>query len=144
MKSIKMVVNEMFIISTCMMIGLGIQEVLIHFSSGMSTFEMPWYIPLTIPFTAFVCSLPSALLNECDGLNKKQIVVRVILHYFCLLFVVTSCGYMFHWYSQVLEYLVIACVYTIIYGVVWLISWWLNKRDEDTINKALKIIQDKE
>lgn len=139
-----MVVNEMFIISTCMITGLGIQEALMHFSNGLRTFETPWYIPLTIPITAFVCALPSALINDCDGLNKKQIAVRVILHYLCLLFVVTSCGFVFRWYSQALEYFVIACVYTVIYGMVWLISWWLEKRDEATINKALKAIQDEE
>lgn len=144
MGKIRTVVNDMFIIATCMVVGLGIQEALIHLSSNMNTFETPWYIPLTIPVTAFLCALPSALVNDCDGLGRRQMVFRVVLHYSCIFLVVTGCGYLFNWYSDVPEFLVIVLVYTIIYGMVWLVSWWLEKRDESTINSALKEMQDKE
>lgn len=144
MKRIKTVVNDMFIIATCMVAGLGIQEALIHFSSNMQSFEMPWYIPLTIPIAAFLCALPSALIDDCDGWNIRQTIFRVVLHYLCLFLVVSGCGFAFTWYSSLAEYLVIVLVFTIIYGMVWLIGWWLEKRDESNINSALKAMQDKE
>lgn len=144
MKKFKMIMNDMMIISTAMVLGLGIQEMIMHFTRGISSFEMPWYIPFTIPFTAFLCALPSALVNDCDGLNKRQIRFRIFLHFICLRLVVSICGFVFGWYSQRSEYTVIMVVYLIIYVGVWLISWWLGKRDEEIINQALKKIHDTE
>lgn len=144
MSRIKAIINDMIIIMAMMVLGLGIQEMLLHFSHGISTFEMPWYIPLTIPITALLCALPSAFINDIDGLSKKQINFRIFLHYICLKLVVTILGYVFGWYSSSLEYAVIIVVYILIYISVWLISWWLGKCDEERINQALKGIQDKE
>ena len=134
----------MIIIMAAMVLGLGIQEMLLHFSRGLISFEMPWYIPLTIPLTAFLCALPSAILNDIDGLSKKQINFRIFLHFICLQLIVTIFGYLFCWYSSSLEYGVILIVFIVIYMSVWLINWWLGKRDEAIINRALKEIQDKE
>ena len=134
----------MIIIMAAMVLGLGIQEMLLHFSRGISSLEMPWYIPLTIPLTAFLCALPSAILNDIDGLSKKQINFRIFLHFICLKLIVTIFGYLFCWYSSSLEYGVILIVFIVIYMSVWLINWWLGKRDEAIINRALKEIQDKE
>lgn len=144
MNKIKTIIYDMVIISTAMVIGLGIQEMIMHFTRGIGSFEMPWYTPLTIPFTSLLCALPSALMNDCDELSKKQIRLRVCLHFICLWLVVTICGFVFGWYSQVSEYMAIMWVYIIIYVSVWFISWWLGKRDEEMINKALKIMRDKE
>ena len=136
--------NDMMIISTAMVLGLGIQEMIMHFTRGIRSFEMPWYIPLTIPFVSFLCALPSALMNDRDELSKKQIYFRIFLHFICLWLVVTICGFGFKWYSLVSEYMAIMLVFIIIYVGVWLLSWWLGKRDEDMINEALRKIHDKE
>lgn len=144
MSKLKTIIDDMMIIMAAMVLGLGIQEMLIHFSRGISSFEMPWYIPLTIPITAFLCGIPSAFINDIDGLSKRQINFRLFLHFICLMLVVTIGGYVFGWYSSSLEYLVIMFVYVIIYMSVWLISWWLGKHDEIIINQALKEFQDKE
>ena len=144
MNKIKTIINDMVIISTAMVFGLGIQEMIMHFTRGIRSFEMPWYIPLTIPFVSFLCALPSALMNDRDELSKKQIYFRIFLHFICLWLVVTICGFGFKWYSLVSEYMAIMLVFIIIYVGVWLLSWWLGKRDEDMINEALRKIHDKE
>jgi len=144
MNKAKIIVKDMIIIMAAMIVGLGIQETLLHFSKGTSMIEMPWYIPLSIVLAAFLCALPSAFINDMDHLTKKQINGRIFLHFVCLKLVVTICGYIFGWYSTGLEYAAILIVFLIIYISVWLISWWLGKRDEESINQALKGIQDKE
>jgi len=144
MNKARIIAKDMMIIMAAMIAGLGIQEALLHFSKGVTTIEMPWYIPLTIALAAFLCALPSALINDMDHLTKKQVRVRILLHFVCLNLVVTICGYVFGWYSTGLEYAAIAVVFLVIYLSVWLISWWLGKRDEDSINRALKEIQDKD
>lgn len=144
MNKLKTIINDMVIISTAMVLGLGIQEMIIHFTRGIRSFEMPWYIPLTIPFVSLLCALPSALLNDCNELSKKQICFRIYLHFICLKLIVTVCGFIFHWYSQASEYMVIMLVFILIYMSVWFLSWWLGKRDEDMINEALQKIHDKE
>lgn len=144
MNKMKTIINDMVIISTAMVLGLGIQEMIIHFTRGIRSFEMLWYIPLTIPFVSLLCALPSALMNDCDELSKKQIRFRVCLHFICLWLVVTICGSIFGWYSLVSEYMSIMLVFVIIYVGVWMLSWWLGKRDENIINEALQRIHDKE
>lgn len=144
MNKLKTIINDMFIISTAMVLALGIQEMIMHFARGIRSFEMPWYIPLTISFVSLLCTLPSALMSDCDELSKKQIRFRVCVHFSCLWLVVTICGYIFRWYSLVSEYMVITLFFIIIYVGVWFISWWLGKRDEDMINEALQKIHDKE
>jgi len=134
----------MIIIMAAMIAGLGMQETLLHFFKGISMIEMPWYIPLSVVLAAFSCAFPSAFINDMDHLTKKQVNGRIFLHFVCLMLVVTICGYIFGWYSTGLEYAVILAVFLIIYISVWLISWWLGKRDEESINQALKGIQDKE
>lgn len=144
MSKARIIVKDMMIIMAAMIVGLGIQETLLHFFKGISMIEMPWYIPLTIVLAAFLCALPSAFINDMDHLTKEQINVRIYLHFVCLKLVVTICGYVFGWYSTGLEYATILIVFLILYVSVWLISWWLGKRDEESINRALKGIQDKE
>jgi len=144
MKQMKIILNDMFIIVAAMVFVLGIEEMIMHFTRNMESFEMPWYIPLTIIFTAFLCALPSPLINDCDELNKKQISFRVFLHFICLKMVVTICGFLFGWYSSGAEYMVILLVFVIIYVSVWGISWWLSKRDEEMINIALRKNRDAE
>jgi len=144
MKNIKTIIGDMLIISTTMILGLGVMEMIMHFTRGITTFEMPWFIPLTIPLTAFLCAMPSALVSDCDKLNRRQIIIRVCIHFACLLAVVTICGYLFGWFSNALEYIVIALEFTIIYISVWAISWWLSKRDEIVINGVLRDFQDEE
>ncbi len=144
MNKMKTIINDMVIISTAMVLGLGIQEMIIHFTQGIRSFEMPWYIPLTIPLVSLLCALPSALMSDIDELSKNQIRLRVCLHFVCLWLVVTICGSLFEWYALVSEYMSIMVVFVIIYVGVWLLSWWLGKRDESIINEALQRIYDKE
>jgi len=144
MKQMKIILNDMFIIVAAMVLGLGIEEMIMHFTRNLRSFEMPWYIPLTIILTAFLCALPSPLINDCDELNKKQISFRVFLHFISLLLVVTICGFLFGWYSSGTEYMVILLVFVIIYVSVWGISWWLSKRDEEIINIELRKNRDVE
>lgn len=144
MNKLKTIINDMVIISTAMVLGLGIQEMIIHFTRGIRSFEMPWYIPLTIPFVSLLCALPSVLMSDIDELSKNQIRLRVCLHFVCLWLVVTICGALFEWYSLVSEYMSIMLVFVIIYVGVWMLSWWLGKRDENIINEALQRIHDKE
>lgn len=144
MSKARIIVKDMMIIMAAMIVGLGIQETLLHFFKGIRMIEMPWYIPLTIVLAAFLCALPSAFINDMDHLTKEQINVRIYLHFICLKLVVTICGYVFGWYSTGLEYAAILIVFLIIYVSVWLISWWFGKRDAESINRALKGIQDKE
>jgi len=144
MDKARVIVKDMLIIMAAMLAGLGIQEMLLHFSKGISMIEMPWYIPLTIALAAFLCALPSAFLADMDRLSKKQVYARICFHFVCLLLVITICGYLFDWYATGAEYAVILVVFLIIYISVWLINWWLGKRDADSINRALKGIRDTE
>ena len=144
MNKCKIVFYQTLMISTAILVGLGIQEIIDYFRYGIESFEIEWYIPITIPLTALLCSIPSILIIDCEGLSKKRIIFRVIVHFICLLMIVSGCGYLFKWYSNADEYIVILIEYVLIYAFVWLASWWFEKKDEVKINEALKDLQDNE
>ena len=57
---------------------------------------------------------------------------------------VAGCGWLFGWYSNLTEFIVIAVMYVVIYAFVWISSLWMAKTDEKKINEAIKDIQDEE
>jgi len=140
----KLVFNQTLMISTAILFGLGVQATLGHIMGGESTIVWQWYIPLSVIITGFLCSVPSLLLLEDDKLSSKHIKMRVFMHFVLLWGVVSLCGYLFQWYSNVSQYIPFAIIYVLIYGFVWVATLWIAKSDENRINEAIKEIRDDE
>ena len=62
MKRCKIIFNQTLMISTGILFGLGIQELIRWLAGGITEIRWPWYIPLTIIFTGLLCSLASLFL----------------------------------------------------------------------------------
>lgn len=144
MNKAKLVFNQTIMISTAILFGLGVQTSQYYMMGDVSVIEWPWYIPLSIILTGFLCSIPSLLFVEDDKLSIKHIKVRIVLHFICLLGVVSLCGYLFHWYDSWSNYVPIVVMYVLIYCFVWLATLWMTKSDENKINEAIKDIQDED
>ena len=143
MGKLKLIVQEVALISTAMILGLGISEMLLHFLKGITNFELPWYIPLSIPFTALLCALPTILLDELPFLNTN-LVFRRLVHFFTLYGLVSFCGHLFGWFVMKEEYLALTGEFIAIYLVVWAATCFLGKQDEKKINEYLENIRDQE
>ena len=144
MRRCKIIFNQTLMISTGILFGLGIQELIRWLADETTEIRWPWYIPLTIIFTGFLCSLASLFLVDEDGSDVTHAKGRIALHFITLLVVVALCGWLFGWYSDFGEFAVIAVMYVVIYIFVWVGSLWITKSDEKKINEAIKDIQDEE
>lgn len=144
MSKAKLVFNQTLMISTAILFGLGIQALVLHILGDVEMLEWNWYIPLSIIFTGLLCSIPSVLIIDWEGLSHRQVIIRILLHFISILAVVTLCGYLFRWYTCWQYYIPILVLYVLIYCFVWVATGWLSKADENRINEALKDIRDQE
>lgn len=144
MNKAKVVFNQTLMISTAILFGLGVQTSQYYMMGNVAIIEWPWYIPFSIILTGFLCSVPSLLFIEDEKVSSKHMKIRIALHFICLLGVVSLCGYLFHWYNSLSNYIPIVIMYVLIYCFVWLATLWMTKSDENKINEAIRDIQDEE
>ena len=144
MKKCKVVFSQTLMISTGILFGVGVQALISHLSGGNRMLSWPWYIPLSIILTGFLCALGSLLLLTDEGKNVNRSKLRILLHFILLFLVVAGCGYLFGWYETPGELAVIGGMYVLIYGFVWTGSLWMMKTDEKKINEAISEIRDEE
>lgn len=52
--------------------------------------------------------------------DKKQFIVRLILHCVLLYGIVILAGYLFRWYGNVFEFVFVTSSFFLIYALVWL------------------------
>lgn len=144
MKKIKLILNQTMIISTAILFGIGVRTTISHLASDYETMRWPWYVPISIVLTGFICSVPTLFLYGFDGLSKKAIWAKIVVHFFLVGAIVSGCGKVFGWYDNFKDYLLILIMYILIYVFVWSFSGWIAKTDEKKINEAIKDIQDEE
>ncbi len=144
MKKWRLIFIQTLMISTGILFGVGVQALVGHLQTGSETLSWQWYIPLSIIFTGFLCSLATFLLQEDDGKDITRSRLRIALHFLLLFGVVAGCGYFFGWYDSAAGFAVIGGMYVLIYGFVWAASIWMGKADEKKINEAIDGIRDEE
>lgn len=143
MSRIKIIFSQTLMISTAILFGLGVQAFLYKVSGNGDRISWQWFIPFSIIITAFLCSVPTLLCINERGSNRN-FTIRKILHFFCVLAVLTVCGWLFDWYDSVGTYLGVLVMYVLIYAFVWIATFWLSKNDEIRINDALEGVRDEE
>ncbi|MBP1584288.1 MAG: DUF3021 family protein [Lachnospiraceae bacterium] len=143
MSKIKIIFSQTMMISTAILFGLGVEAFLYMVCGNGDRISWQWFIPLSIIATAFLCSVPTLLLLDEAG-SKTNFNIRKILHFLCVLAVLTLCGWLFDWYDSVESYLVVLFMYVIIYVFVCIATYWLAKNDEIRINDALEGVRDDE
>ena len=144
MNKLKLIFEQTLMISTGILFGLGIEALIRRFCLQDSSLIWQWYIPLSIILTGFLCSVPSILLLECGEFSKKQMTLRKCLHCISIFIIVSFSGWLFHWYTNMSEYIPIAIIYIFVYFFVWIGTGWIYKVEENKINAALLDIQDEE
>ena len=64
MKKWRLIFIQTLMISTGILFGVGVQALVGHLQTGSETLSWQWYIPLSIIFTGFLCSLATLLLMQ--------------------------------------------------------------------------------
>lgn len=144
MSKLKTIFYQTVLISAAILLGVGVQTVILHFTTGFEKMDWYWYTPISMVLSALFCSLPTMLLFNLDALERKAIWTRIVLHFIFVGAIVGVCGFFFNWYHTVMGYLPILIMYTLIYAVVWVATGWMAKNDEKKINEVIKEYQDPE
>ena len=145
MNRCKLIFNQTLMISTAILFGLGIEELIEYIFSADGWINWQWYIPLSVIFTGFLCALASLVLVDGESsLKPVNMKLRIFLHFIALFGVVAGSGFIFNWYSELSQLIPITIIYVLTYGFVWISTLWIFKSDEKKINEAIKDIQDTE
>ena len=110
----------------------------------LSSMALNWYQLLSIVLTGALCSVVTVFLICKENISKKEFFIRVVIHCLCLYLVVMLFGKLFTWYTTLKGFLLVTLLYFLIYVFVWVSTRFLQKQDDDKINKALGDIRDDE
>lgn len=130
-------------ISTGILIAMSLEGVLLHFL-GNDIFYFQWYHPLSVIVCGIMCALPSMILSGEGRVTRKQAIARLVLHFLLLYALVMFIGKLFHWYGNTAGFMVLSLLFLLVYAFTWVVSLWLEKKEENEINEALKDIRDEE
>ena len=64
MNRCKLIFNQTLMISTAILFGLGIEELIEYIISADEMIRWQWYIPLSVILTGFICALASLVLED--------------------------------------------------------------------------------
>lgn len=143
MDKLKILFQQTLMISTGILFVIGVEGLVSHLTGR--NFEIEWYYPFSIILTGVLCSIPSLLLMMwAEESSKRRFLLQVFLHCLVILAIVSIVGWIFNWYSTLVQYLVVVIAYFVVYVFVWVATIWIHKDEENKINNALKNIQDEE
>ena len=143
MTLLKRLVRHTMMIASGILLVVGLETAYFHFFRGYDA-VFSWYQPGAFLLTGFFCSMPGLLLTDGDGKRRSFFRLRIVLHWLLLFVVVIGMGFVFEWYSNRFSCGVIALAYLLVYPLVWIVTYWMDKKDVREINDALKTIQDDE
>lgn len=133
--TIKMVVSHFFVITVCVTAAIGIPNAFIPDHKGY-----PTDFPLNILLIGATSALPSFLFYFKKEPTRRQFILRVILHFCCIMAVILGEGRLLGWYSSITEMFYIAACVIVVYLAVWIITTRASQNVADNINSALKTI----
>lgn len=144
MNKIKIIFFQTVMISAAILLGLGIQNVVLHFTAGLNSISWQWYIPISVVLIGFLCSLPTLLL--IDGIERKPsfMIVMIIIHFIIVGAIVGFGGLILDWYDTWREIWPVLMMYIVIYALTWSSTTWISKSDEKKINEAISELRDSE
>lgn len=137
--TLKMVISHFFIITACVTAAIGVSN---YFAPGFEGY--PKEFPLHMLLVGATSALPSFLFYFKKEPSRKQFIIRLILHFICIMAVVLGEGLLLGWYENLVEMAVIAGIVVLVYIAVWIITMRSNSAAERGINEALKNINNDE
>ena len=144
MNKAKLIFNQTLMISTAILLGLGIRAAVLFLMTGEPRVDWQWYLPLSIILVGFLCALASLLLYDDSVMSSVKMRLRICLHFLLVFGIVSLSGFLFNWYSGPAQYLLIVVMYVLIYAFVWIATIWELRANVDKINNAISEIRDEE
>lgn len=107
---------------------------------GISDYgTMPDNLPLRIIAAGFITSAVTAAAFSIDIKTRKQYFIMTAVHYVLLCGIMSGLGIWFGWISAEVLGVLIMCGYVAaVYIIVFVITYLLQKKEADELNRALK------
>ena len=135
---IKLLVIQAVIVSFCIVFGNAIISVIAHFLGHNITYS--WYFPASVILTGILSALPTLIFY----IKRLPFIAKIIIHFVLLLGVISLAQIIFGLSFELLDMISLYSIFIITYGLVWIISYQINKLDERNINKLLEESKDSE
>lgn len=99
-----------------------------------------------IPLLSFLGALSSLIYPWDHSMTKKELVLRIIAHYFIMNGIVLGGGSLFGWFDihEPLQVAMMALSVAIIFFIISLYSWTKGNREAQKLNQRLKKRNDNE
>lgn len=134
--AIKLVVEHFFMITVGVLFFTSI--------GNIGAESIPPNYPWMVLLSGIAGAIPTLLFYFRSEPTKKQFIIRVILHFIVIVALIMTLGFVFGWYTNLLEGLIILGVILAVYASVWILSYKLNASQAKNINDALNRINDDE
>ena len=133
MKKLFEFIRWFFYITTCVLFVCA-ANIQISGYETVSTITL-WQILLS----GFLTALVTVILRPGEQDSGRVGMIKIIVHYFVLCGVMIGCGYRFGWVDLTLNGIVMMAIsVAVVYLLVFLAGYWLDKKQADEINKKLK------
>lgn len=136
---LKKCLMQFFIITTCVTVAMGVLGLTLDpFAQfGYEAFFSPVIF-------GFISTLPSVVTYSSRELSVREVLARDILHVILLEFLLIVFGMWTKLLHSAAEMLTFGVTVLLVYAAVTLISWLLDHREANEINKRLKLLQGRE
>lgn len=97
-----------------------------------------WYFPFQIIGISVPTGFCTFIFYSNKELNRKQFLIRVVIHFIAVVSIVLLEGFFFSWWNNLPGMLLVLLIFACVYVSVWLASLFGDKKDSERINNALK------
>ncbi len=116
--------------------------VTIFFSEIELSILLLWQIILM----AFVCTLGNFIYYSKYELSKRQMMIRIVIHYFYINLVVLGGAFLWEWITQgyIVQFVVMLLLIAVVYVGVTLVNFMKEEKTAEVLNKRLSKINTEE
>lgn len=106
--------------------------------------QIPYVTLVQILSIGVICGVLTKLILYTEVKSVKEMILRLLIHYFSMNITVLSCGYFYGWYSPSVSEIIGMCLTTAaVYGFTFAIHYHIEKKISDELNNGLVKYKDK-
>ena len=135
------------VVQTCAYVVLGVEIAVAVF---ISVFYPGVSLSVALLWEILACSIVCALGNVIwwtgKELSRMETLIRIFLHYLYINAVVFGSAFLFDWidYDSIVMVISMFFMILVIFLVVFLASWYHDKKISDLMTRSLKAYQERE
>lgn len=131
---VKRILESFFVINAGVTIGAAAFITLLQKDAKLGV-EILWQIIIVSLLTA----LSTVIMHSKNELSKRQIIIRLVIHYILINAIVLCCAYIFNWFEfrEPIKILGIIIVILSVFVFVWTITYKNDSKVAEMLNKKL-------